>query len=179
MILAAHKYLALLRSTTFDRFHHEELVTLSATRFRFAEKRRPDDYATWISEHMAWPMPPELLLAGPALLWDWDNDADRKMGEAKIAEYLEQFRIQESRVVLMARKDEHLKLNPSIAWGKEPWYGTEYSVQRFDEAFIREVRFSNTNCYAYSSFGCRPREPMLFLTCFYRDPTCLFQLIFK
>ncbi|KAF8798143.1 hypothetical protein BYT27DRAFT_7124234 [Phlegmacium glaucopus] len=143
VILAAHRCLALLRSTNFSRFHQEELVTLSATRFRFAEKRRPDDYAVWISEHMAWPLPPEFLLAGPALTWDWNNDADRKMGEAKIAEYLQQFRIQESRVVLMAKKDEHLKVNPSITWDKEPWYGTEYSVQRFDDAFIREAEGAN------------------------------------
>jgi insulysin len=141
VILTVHKYLALLRSTKFSRFHHEELVNLSATRFRFAEKSRPQDYAIWISEHMGWPLSPEFLLAGPVLIWDWDSDAEREVGEAKIAEYLQQFRIHESRVVLMAKKDEYLKINSSITWDKEPWYGTEYSVQRFDETFIREVRF--------------------------------------
>ena len=181
MILAVHKYLALLRLTKLDRFHREELVTLSATQFRFAEKRRPEDYATWISEHMAWPLPPEFLLAGPTQTWDWDNDADREVGEAKIAEYLQQFRIRESRVVLMAKKDEHLKLNSSIAWDQEPWYGTEYSVQRFDDAFIREVVFFSLNTVGYSNslFHCRLREPMIFLTCFYRNPTYLFQVILK
>lgn len=141
MILAVHKYLALLRSTKFSRFHHEELVNLSATQFRFAEKTRPQDYAVWISEHMAWPLPAEFLLTGPKLVWDLNSDAEREVGEAKIAEYLQQLRIHESRVFLMARKDEHLKVNPNITWNKEPWYGTEYSVQRFDETFIREVRF--------------------------------------
>lgn len=141
MILAVHKYLALLRSTKFSRFHHEELVNLSAIRFRFAEKNLSHDYATWISERMAWPLPPEFLLAGPKLVWDWDSDAEREAGEAKIAEYLQQFRIHESRVFLMARKDEYLKINSDITWDKEPWYGTEYSVQRFDETFIREVPF--------------------------------------
>ena len=90
---------------------------------------------------MAWPLPPEFLLAGPVLTWDWDNDADHAVGEAKIAKYLQQFRIRESRVVLMAKKDEHLKVNPSMTWDQEPWYGTEYSVQRIDETLIREVRF--------------------------------------
>lgn len=149
VILAAHKYLALLRSTKLSRFHYDELVTLSATRFRFAEKRRPEDYATWISDHMVWPLPPEFLLAGPVVTWDWDSDIDREMGEAKITEYLQQFRIHESRVVLMAKKGEHLKVDPSITWDQEPWYGTEYSVQRFDETFIREVHFSlNTEGYS-------------------------------
>ena len=141
MILAVHKYLALLRSTKFSRFHHEELVNLSAIQFRFAEKTRPQTYATWITERMAWPLPVELLLAGPNLIWDWDADAEREVGEAKIAEYLQQFRVHESRVVLMAKKDEHLKINRNITWEKEPWYGTEYAVQRFDDDFIREVRF--------------------------------------
>ena len=142
VILAVHKYLALLRSTKFSRFHHEELVNLSAIQFRFAEKTRPQNYAIWISEHMAWPLPVEFLLAGPKMIWDWNSDAEREVGEAKIAEYLQQFRVHECRVFLMAKKDEHLKVNPNITWHKEPWYGTEYSVQRFDESFIREVRFS-------------------------------------
>lgn len=142
VILAVHKYLALLRSTKFSRFHFEELVNLSAIQFRFAEKTPPQTYASWISEVMAWPMPVKFLLAGPKLIWDWDSDAEREMREAKIAEYLQQFRVHESRVFLMAKKEEHLKVNPNITWDKEPWYGTEYSVQRFDEDFIREVRFS-------------------------------------
>jgi insulysin len=181
VILAVHKYLALLRSTKFSRFHHEELVNLSAARFRFAEKKRPDNYATWISEHMAWPLPPEFLLAGPVLTLDWDNDADHAVGEAKIAEYLQQFRIRESRVALMAKKDEHLKINPNMTWDQEPWYGTEYSVQRFDETFIREVLFSSSNAFGYSYplFGCRLREPMIFLNCFYRDPMYLSQPTLK
>ena len=178
MILAVHKYLALLRSTKFSRFHHEELVNLSAIQFRFAEKGRPQDYATWISEHMAWPLPPEFLLAGPKLVLDWDSDAEREVGEAKIAEYLQQFRIHESRVFLMAKKDEYSKINSSITWDKEPWYGTEYSVQRFDETFIREVCFFLIDGYL-SLFGYRLREPTIFLTCFYRDPTCLLQLTLK
>ena len=90
---------------------------------------------------MAWPLPPGLMLAGPLVTCDWDNEADRKMGEAKVADYLQHFRIHQSRVILMAKKDEHLKINSSIKWDTEPWYGTEYSVQRFDENFIREVRF--------------------------------------
>lgn len=181
VVLAAHKYLALLRSTTkLSHYFYDELVTLSAIRFRFLEKGRPDDYAGWISTTMAWPVPPEFLLAGPHMTWDWDNDADRQAGEAKIAEYLQQFRIHESRVVLMAKKDEHLKINPSIAWDREPWYGTEYSVQRFDETFIKEVRFFFSKIEESSySLGCRLKALMIFLTCFYRDPTCLFQLILK
>lgn len=144
VVLAAFNYLELLRSSTFEPFHHEEVVKLSAIRFRFAEKRRPDNYATWLSEHMAWPIPRDLLLSAPRLTWDWDNEEDRKQGEARVKEYLNQFRIGEGRVVLMAKKEDHLKLNPDIQWEKEPWYGTEYGVQRFDDDFIAKAQGRNT-----------------------------------
>ena len=74
VILAVHKYLALLRSAKFSRFHYEELIALSATRFRFAEREQPDSYAVSISEHMHWLLPPEFLLAGPM----------RKIGRAHV-----------------------------------------------------------------------------------------------
>ncbi|KDR81747.1 hypothetical protein GALMADRAFT_58881 [Galerina marginata CBS 339.88] len=139
VVSAVHKYLGLLRSSKFEAFHHQEVVNLSTTRFRFAEKRRPDDYATWISEHMAWPIPAELLLAAPRLTWDWDNETDKKEGEAKVTEYLNQFTIENSRAVLMAKRDDHLKVHPELKWEKEPWYGTEYAVQRFDDDFVAQI----------------------------------------
>jgi insulysin len=139
--LAAFNYLELLRSSTFESFHHEEVVKLSAIRFRFAEKRRPDNYATWLSEHMAWPIPRDLLLAAPRLTWEWDNEEDRKQGEARVKEYLDHFRIGEGRAVLMAKKEDHLKLHPDLQWENEPWYGTGYAVQRFDDDFITKVNF--------------------------------------
>ena len=157
------------------------MIALSATRFRFSEKtQQPSVYAVWIAEHMDWPLPPEFLRAGPELVWDWDDDADQQVGEAKIAEYLQQFRIHESRVFLMAKKDEHLKVNPNITWDTEPWYGTKYSVQRFDEGFIGQVAFlSNTSDYYYSLLHLRPRNAMIFLTFFYRESMYLFQLTLK
>ncbi|KAJ3510226.1 hypothetical protein NLJ89_g4805 [Agrocybe chaxingu] len=139
VVLAAYKYMALFRASTVEDFHHQELVKLSAIRFRFAEKRRPDDYATWISEHMAWPVPRGLVLAAPRLTWAWENDEDKRQGETKIAEYLSKFRVGEGRVVLMARKDDHVKVHPNLQWKKEPWYETEYAVERFDEDFAAQA----------------------------------------
>jgi len=88
---------------------------------------------------MAWPVPPDLLLAAPRLTWHWEDEQTRNQGEAKISEYLESFRIGESRVVLMAKKEDHMKLHPDLEWKKEPWYGTEYAVQRWDAGYIKEV----------------------------------------
>jgi insulysin len=128
-----------LRSSKFDAFHHEEQVQLSHTRFRFLDKGKPDDYATFLTEQMALPVPQHLLLAARSLVWDWENEEDRTRGGEKIAEYLESFRVGNSRVVLMAKKEDHNKLQAGLQWDKEPWYGTEYAVQRWDADFIKEV----------------------------------------
>jgi insulysin len=137
VVLASFKYLALLRSSDFPAYHQRELAMLSSTRFRFQEKKRPDDYAKWIANTMTWPVPKEYLLCAPVLTWDWDNVS----GQSKIREYLESFRITEARVVLMAQADEHAKLDTTTPWNKEPWYGTEYRVQHFDKEFIEQVNF--------------------------------------
>ncbi len=88
---------------------------------------------------MAWPVPPDLLLAAPRLTWPWEDEQTRNKGDAKISEYLQSFRIGESRVVLMAKKEDHIKSHPDLEWRKEPWYGTEYAVQQWDAEYIKEV----------------------------------------
>ena len=85
-------------------------------------------------------MPPDLLLAAPELIWSWENEEDRRRGDEKAAEYLESFRVGNSRVFLIARKEELVKLQADSKWEKEPWYGTEYAVQRWDGDFLKEVR---------------------------------------
>lgn len=140
VVLAVFHYLALLRSAQFESFHQHERVLLSALRFRFSEKKRPDDYATWVAEHLSWPIPPELLIAGPQLTWEWGKEG---LEEKKIREYLDSFRPTEGRVVLMAKKEELEKLEPVQNWEKEPWYGTGYSVKRWDQEFVKEANSPN------------------------------------
>jgi insulysin len=91
-----------------------------------------------MSNIMTWPVPKEYLLSAPVLIWDWDHDN----GERKVREYLESFRITEARAVLMAKADEHAKLESKTPWCKEPWYGTEYRIEPFDQEFIELVTFT-------------------------------------
>ncbi len=147
ILLAVAKYLSLLRTSTFEPYHQKELVDLAATRFRFQEKRRPDDYATRLAEHMARPYPKELLLSASQLVWDWSEASNEGGGKEKIREYLDLFRLQNGRAVLMAKKEDLEKLPSNATWASEPWYGTEYRVERFDDAFIKQV------CYNFSSLG--------------------------
>jgi len=111
-------------------------VLLSSLRFRFQEKKRPDSYATWVSEHLSWPVPPELLIAGPQLTWEWNKDGSDL---EKLYEYLSNFRVTEGRVVLMAKKEEHEKVDSDHQWETEPWYGTCYSVKKWDPEFVERV----------------------------------------
>ncbi|KAJ7481222.1 Metalloenzyme, LuxS/M16 peptidase-like protein [Mycena galericulata] len=142
--LVIFKFLALLRDSQFEAFHQRELVTLSATKFRFKEKGRPDSYATWAAEHMTRPVPLELVLSAQALTWDWDgDDQPGGGGEAKVREYLDSFRVENARVTLMAKGAEHTNLAPNAVWKKEPWYGTDYYVEKFDETFIQQAQGPN------------------------------------
>ncbi|KAK2466811.1 hypothetical protein APHAL10511_001069 [Amanita phalloides] len=134
VILAAFKYLSLLRSSEFDTYLQKEISMLSMLQFRFSEKQRPDSYATSIAERMAWPVPRESIISAPKLTEDW---GDNPLPRQKVKEYLESFRINQGRVVLMAKAEEHAKLTPDVTWSKEPWYGTEYRVERFDEEFVK------------------------------------------
>lgn len=137
IILVVFKYLNLLRASNLEEYHQKEVADLSAIRFQFSEKKRADSYVTWIAEHMSWPVPPEHLLTSPQCIREWAADGNVGLGQSTIRKYLDSFRIQEGRVVLMAK--EHEKLNPGSNWEKETWYGTEYNVERFDEEFIKKV----------------------------------------
>ncbi|KAF8205797.1 Metalloenzyme, LuxS/M16 peptidase-like protein [Mycena galopus ATCC 62051] len=142
--LTVFKYLTLLRESQFEGFHQHEIVTLAQTKFRFKEKSRPDSYATWVAEHMTRPVPLELILSAQALVWDWDgDDQPGGGGEAKVREYLDTFRVENARVTLMAKGAEHTKLAPNAIWKTEPWYGTEYYVEKFDDAFIQQAQSPN------------------------------------
>ncbi|KAG6854734.1 hypothetical protein C0991_002448 [Blastosporella zonata] len=136
VIHATFQYLALLRASKFDAFHQSEIAKVSDIRFRFKEKRRPDNYATAIAEYMSWPVPKELVLKAPEVTWNWDSD----LGETDVLNVLKTLRVTEGRVVLMATAAEHSKTTPTDAlWETEPWYGTSYRVERFDEEFIEKA----------------------------------------
>jgi insulysin len=134
VILAMFKYLTLLRSSSFPAWYQSEIAKISATRFRFQEKGSPDTLAVRITEHMSWPLPPELIISGPQVVREWDCED----GEKQVREILEGLTVKRGRAVLMARGEEHEKVSKG-EWMKEKWYGTEYRVVQFDEQFIHEA----------------------------------------
>jgi len=135
--MATFKYISMLRSTDLSPLYQSEVSSLSDIRFRFSEKRRPDDYAVWLADKLAWPVPRELVIKAPQVVSEWDPDGT---AQAVAMRTLEDLSVRNSRSVLMARKEEFQKQLGTQQWQAEPWYGTQYRVERLDEAFIREVQ---------------------------------------
>lgn len=143
VILAVFKYLSMMRSSPLPEWYQHEIAEIRDIRFKFQEKRSPDDYATWISEHMAWPVPREQIFSGHQLVEEWNG----KDGEQEVRNILDSLRIENGRVLLMAKKEEHERLAGVIDWEEEPIYGTRYRVERFDTEFISKVRLHETRLY--------------------------------
>ncbi|KAI9069108.1 insulin-degrading enzyme [Trametes sanguinea] len=144
LINAIFKYISMLRASDFPAWYQRERSLISATRFRFAEKRRPDDYAVWVAEHMAWPVPRDLILSAPQLVQEWDENDPVNGGEREMREMLDMLRIERSRTVLMTQADEYERVRgKDLKWEKEPWYGTPYHVERLSEEFVKKANEPN------------------------------------
>ncbi|KAJ4493396.1 Metalloenzyme, LuxS/M16 peptidase-like protein [Lentinula lateritia] len=148
VILTVFKYFSLLRSRDFDAYHQRESAILSDIRFRFLEKRKPDQYVSNIAERMKNPYPPELLLAASSVTWEWGDEypGASTAGKETVDEMLKRFKLENGMIVLMAKAEELeavLGLSKQDVWEKEPWYGTQYRFERFDEDFLRQASTPN------------------------------------
>jgi insulysin len=154
--MATFKYISMLRTTDLSPSHQTEVSTISNIRFRFQEKRRPDDYAVWVADKMSWPVPRELVIKAPQVVSEWDLDGT---AQDTALHTLEGLSVRNSRTVLMAKKEVFQKLLGTQQWETEPWYGTQYRVERLDEAFIREVYCSPLRILGLESHGPAGRGP--------------------
>ena len=84
---------------------------------------------------MLWPVPPESFLKAPQVVEPWDEEVGS--AEKEVREVLEVLRVDQSRAMLMARAEEFNRVSgPKTLWEMEPWYGTPYRVERYDEEFL-------------------------------------------
>ncbi|KAI0306722.1 Metalloenzyme, LuxS/M16 peptidase-like protein [Multifurca ochricompacta] len=139
--MATFKYISMLRSTDLSPPHQKEVSTLSNIRFRFSEKRRPDDYAVWVADKLSWPVPRELVIKAPQVVSEWDPDGT---AQAVAFHTLGGLSVRNSRIVLMGKKEEFERIMGIQQWQTEPWYGTQYRVERQDDDFVRESEGLNT-----------------------------------
>ncbi|KAH9857197.1 insulin-degrading enzyme [Lenzites betulinus] len=144
LILSVFKYISMLRSSPLPAWYQRERSLISATRFRFAEKRRPDDYAVWVSEHMSWPVPRERIISAPQLVEEWDENDTTGGGEREMRAILDTLTVERSRTVLMTKADEYTRVRgTALQWEKEPWYGTPFHVERLSEEFVKKASAPN------------------------------------
>ena len=65
--------------------------------------------------------------------------------------------LERARLTVSARTHENLVETSKIDWQKEKWYGTEYSVQKFDPDILGKVRsrviIGNADCSLKYSAG--------------------------
>jgi insulysin len=112
-------------------------------------------------------------------VWDWDEGVDA--GEKEVRDILETLRIDQGRAVLMAKADEYAKIcEPTTQWEKEPWYGTPYRVEKFDDSFITEVKNADLLSglrRTIADLVIRRKVPMILLSFVFLDPTNSFRPI--
>jgi len=162
----------MLRSTDLSPTHQTEVSSLSDIRFRFAEKRRPDNYAVWTADKLSWPVPRELVIKAPQVVSEWDPDGT---AQAVAFQTLKGFSVKNGRVVLMAKQGEFQRLFGTQDWQSEPWYGTQYRVERLDEAFIQEVSYFPLRGQGFrTSFSHRQRAKTRSMLFIFLDQTSSF-----
>ncbi|KAJ7580245.1 Metalloenzyme, LuxS/M16 peptidase-like protein [Mycena floridula] len=145
IILDTFKYIAMLRESQFPAHLLDEEVVLSRVQFQFQEKGDPQSLVSKLSARMMKPFPRDRFLSGPELTWPWSEYQDKEAGERKVREYLETFRLENGRVLLAANADKFHALysGRQLKWESEPWYGTQYFVERFDDKFVQEANVPN------------------------------------
>ena len=160
--MATFKYISMLRSTDLSPTHQVEVSSLSNIRFRFSEKRRPDDYAVWVADKLSWPVPREFVIKAPQVVSEWDHSGN---AQAVAFQTIKGLSVRNSRTVLMAKQGEYQRLLGTQQWQTEPWYGTQYRVERLDEDFIREVCYHPSEVWDFESHafaGGRPKHNRCF-----------------
>lgn len=90
---------------------------------------------------MAWPVERGATLSSAQLVSEWDESGE---GEKEVRDILDTLTIDEGRAVVMARPAEFQRVfgaeGKALSWESEPWYGTKYMVERFDDDFVSKVR---------------------------------------
>jgi insulysin len=154
--IATFKYMSMLRPSDLSPSYQKETSSLSNIRFRFSEKQPPDDYAIWVADKLSWPVPRDLVIKAPQVISEWDTEGT---AQGVALRTLEGLSVRNSRIVLMAKKEEFQKLLGTREWETEPWYGTQYRVERLDDAFLREVRRSLLPVCGFECHALTGRRP--------------------
>jgi insulysin len=129
ILLAIFKFINFYRSSPPSDEFYAEIQAINALRFRFSEKSTPDSYAKSLTKYLKYTTPRELVLSGPSLIFDRNNE--------EVKELLQLLVVEKCCVTLAAR--DHFDMGEDAKWTNEPWYGTEYVIKKLEEEFMSEV----------------------------------------
>ncbi|KAN0077100.1 Metalloenzyme, LuxS/M16 peptidase-like protein [Tylopilus felleus] len=139
VVLSTFKHLSLLRSSDIPPWYQSEVATIFRTQFEFAEKCEAEAYAIFIAEGMSWPVPTEKALSASELVSEWEDET----GLREVRDALKDIQIDKGRVMLMAKREEHERVSGELQWQSEKWYGTGYTVERWDSEFVAQAQGPN------------------------------------
>lgn len=177
VILAIYNYISVLRASDIERYHYDELHTMSELHFRFREKTKPHTYVNDLSYQLS-EFSPEDVLSGDTVIREWD--------EFLFKETLKSLDPERGRVLLTAKVHDEAVVGHDVQWELEKWYGVEYRVTMLGEVFINQVRIDLPgSSYRSARFFIpifdqysRRKHQTRMRGCFFHDPTLSFQLIF-
>lgn len=140
VISAVFEYLAFLRGSDFEAWRQSERCKIAQLAYEFQEKERPVDLVNWLSSYADWhrtsPVLRENIVKYASVLDDWDDP----VAESQLVhQLLDNMTLENGRVVVAARQEDHEQLKANRQWLEEPVYKTLYAVEKFDADLIYKV----------------------------------------
>lgn len=105
----------------------QELQTCAAIDFKFRQQTPPAKFTSRMSSVMQKPLPREWLLSGTSLIREFDPKI--------IEEAMQYLRPDNFRMTIISQECPSGEFDQ-----KEPWYGTEYRVEKIPKAFLEELK---------------------------------------
>lgn len=125
-------YISILKTSfPLPAYHFDEMKKMSEISFQNKEKVQTHTYAIRVAAQVATPHPTSWLLNANSMYRDWDPEPVKAVLDCLIPE--------KARVMLMAKKHDKDVVGKDLKWETEKWYGTQYSIKKFDSAFIEKV----------------------------------------
>ncbi|CAG8531276.1 2424_t:CDS:10 [Paraglomus occultum] len=118
------QYIDMLKREGVKKWIFDENAQLAAMQFRFKDKSSVSSYTSQVSNFMQRPYPREWILSAPYLSFEYDP--------AQIEHALDCLRKDRFTLMVVGKQLEGLDQ-------KEKWYGTEYSVKKIGDGFLKDL----------------------------------------
>ncbi|XP_024393849.1 insulin-degrading enzyme-like 1, peroxisomal isoform X2 [Physcomitrium patens] len=147
------QYIRVLQQQGVAEWMFEEVRAVCEMKFHFQDKRPPISYVTDLAGNMLL-YPPRDWLAGSSLPRQFDAEA--------ISGLIEQLKPERVRIFWYSKRFEGKTSQ------KEPWYGTDYIIERIEENLVQEwskatthekLHLPSANVFIPTDFSLRDPEP--------------------